>query len=340
MTLFLSNTNALLILIFWFGMFIGIPVISGIKGSIQFIFGKIFGRNVVSFRYTFFLWTENRGAGLSGFSPVCELKMLRKDEKESSVIISFVMETAVNILICIFVTVYSVNLWKSDDVDRRISAFLLGLCLWYILDRLTLFIFMYFAAKRRNSPIAVKLTEIMEQLKNDVAFDMMDIPDYRSFQGKSSQSDILNYLNFQFAERLAADDIDSIHDIAWCMETEMHIDYFNKPKEYLMARTKNYYNLLYYYTAVKLDLNRARYFHGMLKKQLDGDTDADSWLLLGAFALYVTRDIPAAERYANSASEAVYNRQYKAERELEHKMLRSLTDNIYEAKKEEEKRMA
>lgn len=324
--------------IFYFGIFIGIPVISGLKGGIKFIFGRIFGRKVVYFRYGFFLWTESRGSSWIRFSPICELSMVKEDEQESSVIRSFVMETAVNILICTLAGIFSVNMWKNDVVDRRIAAFCLGVCLWYIIDILVMFISLYFALKRRNSPLAVRLNEIMKQMKSDVTFDRMDIPDYREFQGKSNKSEVLNYLNFQFAERLAADDIDSIHEIAECMEKELYINYINKPKEYLLSRTKNYYNLLYYYTAVKLDLDRARYFHGMLKKQLDGDMDADSRLLLSAFAFYVKRDIPAAERYANSASEAVYSRKYKAERELEHEMLRKLTADIYEAKKEEEKR--
>lgn len=330
--------DPLLKLIFCFGIFIGIPVTSGLKGGIKFIFGRIFGRNVVYFRYAFFFWTESRGASWIGFSPICELSMVKEDEKDSSVIRSFIMETAVNILICSIASIFSVSMWKSNAIDRRIAVFCLGVCVWYIIDILVLFISLYFALKRRNSPIAVKLNEIMNQMKSDVPFDRMDIPDYRDFQGKSSKSDVLNYLNFQFAERLAAEDIDSIHEIAGCMEKELYIDYINKPKEYLLTRTKNYYNLLYYYTAVKLDLDRARYFHGMLKKQLEGDMDADSRLLLGAFALYVTRDVPAAERYANSASEAVYSRKYKAERELEHEMLRKLTADIYEAKKEAEKR--
>lgn len=331
--------DSLLKFIFYFGIFIGIPVISGLKGGIKFIFGRIFGRKVVYFRYAFFLWTESRGASWIRFSPICELSMVKEDEQDSSIIRSFIMETSVNILLCSIVSIFSVSMWKNDAVDRRIAAFCLGVCLWYIIDILMMFISLYFALKRRNSPLAVRLNEIMKQMKSDVTFDQMDIPDYRDFHGKSNKSDVLNYLNFQFAERLAADDIDSIHDIAVCMEKELQIDYINKPKEYLLTRTKNYYNLLYYYTAIKLDLNRARYFHGMLKKQLDGDMDADSRLLLSAFAFYVTRDIPAAERYANSASEAVYSRKYKAERELEHEMLRRLTADIYEAKKEEEKRI-
>lgn len=325
--------------IVFLGVFIGIPMVSGLKGGIKFIFGRIFGRKVVYFRYGFFLWTESRGSSWIGFSPICELSMVKEDEEDSSVIRSFIMEMAVNILICTLIVIFSLNMWEKDVVDKRITAFCLGVCLWYIIDILSLFVFLYFALKRRNSPLTVRLNEIMKQMKSDVTFDLMEIPDYREFPGKSNKSDVLNYLNFQFAERLAAEDIDSIHEIAECMEKELHIDYINKPKEYLLASTKNYYNLLYYYTAVKLDLDRARYFHGMLKKQLDGDMDADSRMLLSAFSFYVKRDIPAAERYANSASEAVYSRKYKAERELEHEMLRKLTADIYEAKKEEEKRI-
>lgn len=321
------------IVIFLFGIFIGIPVVSGFKGLVKFAVEKMRGGSVKLFRYLNICWREKSGFSIIGFSPICELHMFRENESDHSAIVSYSIESAIDIFACIVYNFLMVRLWINGDADRRLVSFFLGIGAWFVVFLISGFIFLYIEVKRKSSGVSRQLTEITGKMKNDISFDDIDVPDYKTLDGKAVQSEVIFYLSYAFIKKLWDDDISGAGEVIHSQETAMKINYIDKPKEYLIAWSRAYYDMLYYYSAVCLNKTRADYFYDMLKDQLKSDMDADSQRILAAYYFYVRNDIAAAERCAFRAEEAAHDCKTRAERLIEDKLIKELIADIHEKKK-------
>ncbi len=317
------------IMLFLLGIFIGIPAVSGLMGLVKFIVGKLSGFHVAFFRYMTFSWTKSGGYSSVGFSPICELRMNREEKEDFYAVVTFVLEMIINIIICIVYNILMTGLWKNETIDRQITAFFLGIGLWFVIFIASYFVFLVKAVKKRSSPLNKKTAEITTQLKNGCTFDEIDVPDHRSFGEKPS--DMIIYLVYEFMKKLWDDDIAGTEEVIFSMEKAVNMDYINKPTEYLFAWSLVYYNLLYYYSAVKLNKPRADYFYGMLSEQLHGDKDANAMRVIAAYFLYVKKDAGAAKSYAYRAEESVHNLEYRGERLFEDKLIKSMITEIHQA---------
>lgn len=317
------------VMLFLLGIFIGIPAVSGLMGLVKFIVEKLSGFHVAYFRYMTFSWTKSGGYSGIGFSPMCELRMNREEKEDFYAVVTFVLETIINIIICIIYNVLMIGLWKNETIDRRITAFFLGIGLWFAIYIASYFVFLVKAIKKRSSPLNKKTAEITTQLKNGCTFDEIDVPDHRSFGEKPS--DMIVYLVYEFMKKLWDDDIAGTDEVIFSMEKAVKADYINKPTEYLFAWSLVYYNLLYFYSAVRKDIHRAEYFYGMLSEQLHGDKDANAGRVLAAYFLYVRNDIRSAKSYAYKAEEALHDFPYRGERLFEDKLIKAMISEIHQA---------
>lgn len=317
------------IMLFLLGIFIGIPAVSGLMGLVKFIVEKLSGFHVTFFRYMTFSWTKSGGYSSIGFSPMCELRMNREEKEDFYAVVTFVLEMIIDIIICITYNVLMIMLWKNETTDRRITAFFLGIGLWFAIYIASYFVFLVKAIRKRSSPLNKKTAEITTQLKNGCTFDEIDVPDHRSFGEKPS--DMIVYLVYEFMKKLWDDDISGTEEVIFSMEKAVKVDYINKPTEYLFAMSLVYYNLLYYYSAVKLNKPRADYFYGMLSEQLHGDKDANAMRVITAYFLYVKKDAGAAKSYAYRAEEALHNFPYRGERLFEDKLIKTMITEIHQA---------
>ena len=148
------------IVIFLFGIFIGIPVVSGFKGLVKFAVEKMRGGSVKLFRYLNICWREKSGFSIIGFSPICELHMFRENESDHSAIVSYSIESAIDIFACIVYNFLMVRLWINGDADRRLVSFFLGIGAWFVVFLISGFIFLYIEVKRKSSGVSRQLTEI------------------------------------------------------------------------------------------------------------------------------------------------------------------------------------
>ena len=317
------------VMLFFLGIFIGIPAVSGLIGLVKFIVEKLCGFHVTFFRYMMFSWTKSGGYSSIGFSPICELRMNREEKEEFYAVVTFAVEMIIDIIICIIYNILIIGLWKNETIDRRITAFFLGIGLWFAIFIVSYFVFLFKAIKKRSSPLNKKTAEITEQLKNGCTFDEIEVPDHRSFGEKPS--DMIVYLVYEFMKKLWDDDVAGTYEVISSMEKAVKVDYINKPMEYLFAWSLVYYNLLYYYSAIKLDKTRAEYFYGMLCEQIHSDKDANAGRVLAAYFLYVKKDAGAAKSYAYKAGENVHNFSYRGECLLEDKLIKSLITEIHQA---------
>lgn len=316
------------VMLFLLGIFIGIPAVSGLMGLVKFIVEKLFGFHVSYFRYMTFSWTKSGGYSSIGFSPMCELRMNREEKEDYYAVVTFVLETIIDITICIIYNIMMMGLWKNETIDRRITAFFLGIGLWFAIYIASYFIFLVKAIKKRSSPLNKKTAEITIQLKNGCTFDEIDVPDHRSFG--EQPSDMIVYLVYEFMKKLWDDDIAGTDEVIFSMEKAVKADYINKPTEYLFAWSLVYYNLLYFYSAVRKDIHRAEYFYGMLSEQLHGDKDANAKRVLAAYFLYVKNDAGSAKMYAYKAEEALHDFPYRGERLFEDKLIKAMISEIHQ----------
>lgn len=321
------------IMIFLFGIFIGIPAVSGFKGLVKFAVGKLYGRSVTLFRYLNICWREKSGFSRIGFSPICELRMCRENESDHSVIAAYSIESAIDVFICIVYNFFMVRLWINGDADSKLLSFFLGIGTWFAVFLISGFIFLYIEVKRKSSGVGRQLAKIAGKMKNDISFDDIDVPDYKTLDGKASQSDVIFYLSYAFIKKLWDDDTTGAGEIIHSQETALKINYIDMSKEYLIAWSRAYYDLLYYYSAVCLNKSRADYFYDMLKDQLQSDMDADARRILAAYYFYVRNDIVTAEPCAFKAEEAAHNCKTRAERLIEDKLIKKLIADIHEKKK-------
>lgn len=324
------------LMLFLFGTFIGVTVVSGFMGLVKFTVNKAFGRNVVLFRFINVFYQEGMGFSHIGFSPVCELQMRKEEDTDLSVIVAFVIEMMINVLTCTIYNVFMVKKWINKTADERIIAFFLGIGAWFILFMAVNFICLFVALKRRSSGIEKQLAEIVGKLNDGLPFDDIDVPDHRTLEGKAMQLTVINYLTIAFAKKLWEDDAAGAGDVIMSQERKIKIDYANRPKGYLIRFARAYYDLLYYYSAVCINRNYAEYFYDMLSSQLQSDKDADGRRVLAAYFLYVQDDLRSAEHYAYEAEEAVHSMKTKAEKLLEDKLIKKIISDIYEKKKYDE----
>lgn len=321
------------VLLFFFGTFIGVTVVSGFMNLVKFTVNKAFGRNVVLFRFMNVFYREHSGFSHIGFSPVCELEMRKDEDTDRSVIAAFVIEMTINVLACAAYNVFMVRLWTDKNADERIIAFLLGIGAWFVLFLIVNFICLYTALKRRFSEVNKQRAEIHDKMRDGLSFDDIDVPDYKMMDSRATKSNIVNYLVIAFIKKLWDDDIAGAGEIIHSQETALKINYVDMPKEYLIAWSRAYYDLLYYYSAVCLNKSRADYFYDMLKDQLHSDMDADAQRILAAYYFYVRNDIVTAERCAFRAEEAAHDCKTRAERLIEDKLIKKLIADIHEKKK-------
>lgn len=315
-------------MLFIFGIFIGITVVSGLMGLVEFIVMKLFGFYVTYFRYMKFSWTKSCGYISIGFSPMCELHMSREKKADFYSVVTFVLEMIINITICIIYNILIIGLWKNETIDRRITAFFLGIDLWFVIFIALLLVFLPKTIMKNSSPVNKKTAEITTQLKNGCTFDEIEVPDHRSFGEKPS--DMKHYLLYEFMKKLWVDDIAGTDEVILSMEKAVKVDYINMPKEYLFASTLVYYNLLYYYSAIKLNKPRAIYFYCMLSEQLHSDKGANAMRVLAAYFLYVINDAGSAKMYAYKAEEALHNCPYRGERLFEEKLIKAMIAEIHQ----------
>lgn len=317
-------------MLFILGVFVGISVVSGFRGLVTFAVGKIFGFYVEYFRYMTFSWRKSGGYCKIGFSPICELRMNRKEKADFYAVVTFVIETLVCITTCILYSILMINLWRNETIYRLITLFFLGIGLWFVVDNISYFVFLFKAVKERSSPLNKKNAEITEQLKNGCTLDEIEVPDHRVYGVKPFSRELLIYLVFEFMKKLWDDDIAGTEEVVSSMEKAANVDYILKPTEYLFEFSLVYYNLLYFYSAVRKDIHRAEYFYGMLSEQLHGDKDANAMRVLAAYFLYVRNDLNSAKMYACKAEEALHNFPYRGERLFEDKLIKAMILEIHQ----------
>ncbi len=317
-------------MLFIFGVFVGISVVSGFRGLVTFAVRKIFGFYVEYFRYMTFSWRKFGGYCKIGFSPICELRMNRKEKADFYAVVTFVIETLVCITTCILYNILMINLWRNETIYRLITSFFMGIGLWFVVDNISYFVFLFKAVKERSSPLNKKNAEITEQLKNGCTLDEIEVPDHRVYGGKPFSRELMIYLVFEFMKKLWDDDTAGAEEVVSSMEKAANVDYILKPTEYLFEFSLVYYNLLYFYSAVRKDIHRAEYFYGMLSEQLHGDKDANAMRVLAAYFLYVRNDLNSAKMYACKAEAALHNFPYRGEQLFEDKLIKAMISEIHQ----------
>lgn len=326
------------IMLFLFGMFIGIGVVSGFEGLVKYFANKAFGRQILIFRYLSFYYQNDSGFSGIAFSPICELTMYKENDTEKSVLTSFVIQMAVCTVAYAVYNTFFVKIFLDEVIDRRLTAFFLGIGAWSVIYLISEIFFFIGAAKSSKDGLSKRAVEIIEKMKNGVSLGDIDIPEADITEYSSlTKSSYVRYNCLAFMKHIWDGDYEGAGDIIYCLEKAIPINYIDRPLEYLVAFTPAYYNLMFYYSFVNYNKMRAEYFFEIVEKQLRNDRDANGRRNLAYYMFYVRNDINAADHYISEAVEVLPNPPLtSAERIYEDKLIKQLISAIYERRKQEE----
>lgn len=317
------------------GAFVGIILVSVVTKLIKFIVSKAFGRYVYMFRWFWFSYQKNSGFAMTGFSPICELYMRKDGESDKRVLVSFVIEMAISAAVCAVCNVVFIGVYMNAGDNSKVYLFFVGIGLWYIVSYVAMIFFSVRGLINVNNSLGSHTRRIAQAMLDGVPMDDIEIPDYRTLDCKvCSSADIINYQCFSFIKSIWDNDKNAAEEIVRSLEEKLPMDYINKPKEYLMVYTAAYYDLLFYYSAVAYDKDRAMYIYSMVKRQLYSDKDVNGRRVLAYYLFYVGCDIKGTDRCIDEAYEVMHDFKSVTERRYEEMLIERLASAVYEKKKE------
>lgn len=310
------------IMLFLFGIFIGIPISYGIYGTLTFIIESLFGRKVYSFKYLIFSYTKSTGFHICNFSPVCEISMTKENNTEKQVITSFVIKTVLYIVCAVIITL-TVIIYRHDILPL-FTALITGIALWFDIDIFMRIIFLIKSIAESKKPLTINYHTIIKKMLDGVPFSEIEVPDPRTYNCKADKTTLAKYQHLFFMNRVWHDDKKSISYAVRSMELCIGINYFLTDKAYLQYYTDVYYDLLFYYSFIDIHKYRAEKIFDIIAPDLLTDNDSNGYRTLAYYNYFIFGNMEAAELYIRKGLELIDEFPIVSQREYEKMLLINL----------------
>lgn len=312
------------IMLFLFGIFIGIPISYGIYGILTFIIESLFGRKVYSFKYLIFSYTKSTGFHTCNFSPICEISMQKENDTEKQIMTSFIIKTVLYDIVCAVLTVITVVIYRYDILPLFITALTAGIALWFDIDIFMRIIFLIKSTVNSKKPLNTNYHTIIKKMLDGVPFGEIEVPDPRTYNCKTDKSTLAKYQHLFFMNRVWHDDKKSVSYAVQSMELCIDMNYALTDKAYLQAYTDVYYDLLFYYSFIDIQKYRAEKIFDIIAPDLLTDNDSNGYRTLAYYNYFILGNMEATELYIRKGLELIYEFPIVSQREYEKMLLINL----------------
>ncbi len=316
------------IILFLFGIFIGIPISYGIYGAFTFIIESLFGREVYMFKYLIFSYTKSTGFHISHFSPIFEISMQKENDTEKQVMTSFAIKTVLYYIVCAVVIFLTVIIYRYDILPLFLTALIAGIALWFDIDIFMRTIFLIKSIINSKNPLSTNYRTIIKKMLDGVPFDEIEVPDPRTYNCSKDKATLAKYQHLFFMNRVWHYDTESlayaVHSMEWCIG----INYAVTEKAYLQAYTDIYYDLLFYYSYFDTQDYRAEKIFSIIEPDLRKDKDSNGYRTLAYYTYYILDDTDSVEKYIRKGLELIDEFPIVSQREYEKKLLINLSREI------------
>lgn len=312
------------IILFLFGIFIGIPISYGIYGTFTFIIESLFGRKVFSFKYLIFSYTKSTGFHISHFSPIFEISMQKENDTEKQVMTSFVIKTILYYIVCAVVILLTVIIYRYDILPLFLTALIAGIALWFDIDIFMRTIFLIKSIVNSKNPLNTNYRTIIKKMFDGVPFGEIEVPDPRTYNCRKDKTTLAKYQHLFFMNRVWHNDEEGIAYAVQSMEQCIGINYVFTEKSYLQAYTNIYYDLLFYYSFIDIQKYCAEKIFDIIAPDLLTDNDSNGYRTLAYYTYFILGNVETAELYIRKGLELIDEFPIISQREYEKMLLINL----------------
>lgn len=309
------------------GIFIGFSAFYGIWGAIKFTVDKAFGRKLISFRYMTFRWNNTGGFYKSDFTPLCEIITTKPNEPKALTILEFIIENVIFFAISVSFIMLTISLSPKFALLKICHAIMYGMSLWAATHIVIMIISIIKIFAESKNSLMRYTSDIIDKMTAGVPMDEIDVPDYRSLDCKASSVDLSQYLHFAFINRLWHSNFDDLEFIVSSTEKCLKLN-TAQPYELLSHQMPSSYNLLFYFSCMKPDIQRAIHIYCLIEDDLLNDKDSNGYRTLAYYTYFVLKDKDKTREYITEGLRLLDEFPLISQREVEEMLLKKLLNAL------------
>ncbi|MCM1207880.1 MAG: hypothetical protein NC309_03070 [Ruminococcus sp.] len=315
-------------LAFGFGLVIGLYLASFIGALILLFVTMINGFKFKYFRTLFFDISDVSGKitfTIRKFTPISQCQTIKTDltDKEDKMIsvMHIAIMWAVSILIFV-TTLFCVQGHIDDFYEDTIYNFFMGMASAVMIDNVFITFLTISAHVNAKKSLRGWLKQIVKAWINGKRLEDMELPSHEQLSLKTTKYDLLLYENLRFMQKLSLGLYSELLPIVEFLEG-------NLTKGYIRSETPTYYTIIFYYSYINRNAEKAVSYFGEAEDDLKHDMDSNGRRVMAYYEYYILGQKESAIKTAMDGLKVIDKFSIcDEERKLERKLLEYI---LYEA---------
>ncbi|MDE6024136.1 MAG: hypothetical protein K2G45_01645 [Lachnospiraceae bacterium] len=310
-----------------FGIVIGIYLASFIGALIGLFVTMINGFKFKYFRTLFFDISDVNGKikfTIRKFTPISQYRTIKTNFTDKEDIMISVMQLAVMwaMSIFIFAPIFFGGSAQVDLYEDNVYNFFRGIAWAIILDNLIITFLTISAHVNAKKSLRGRLKQIGREWINGKQLEDMELPPHEQLGLKTTKYDILMYEGLRFMQKLYLGFYSELLPIVEFLEG-------NLTKGYIRSEAPVFYTIIFYYSYINRNAEKAAYYFGEAEDDLKHDMDSDGRRVMAYYEYYILGQKEQAKKAAMDGLKVIDKFSIcDEEREQERKLLEYI---LYEA---------
>ncbi|MCM1273404.1 MAG: hypothetical protein NC225_10860 [Clostridium sp.] len=315
-------------LAFGSGLVIGLYLTSFIGALILLFVTMINGFKFKYFRTLFFDISDVGGKitfTIRKFTPISECQTTKTNltDKEDKMISVMHITILWVVSILIFsLTLFCVQGHIDDFFEDNGYNFLMGIASAVMIDNIVITFRTISAHVNAKKSLRGRLKQVVKAWINGKQLEDMELPPHEQLSLKTTKYDLLLYENLRFMQKLSLGLYSDLFPIVEFLED-------NLPKGYMKHEAPTYYTIIFYYSYINRNEEKAVYYFGEAEDDLKRDMDSNARRVMAYYEYYILGQKEQAKKTAMDGLKVIDKFSIcDGERKLERQLLEYI---LYEA---------
>ncbi len=309
----------------------GIAAIFILFSYIQFITGLCvhipMGFRIKNLRFLVWDMTNINGkyrCTSRSFSPFCQHQFMKINMTDKEDMVATAIDMVLQTIISIIIFMFSFS-WAKDDFKPMRDdayAFVMGIAIGVaiqIVQKWLVYIKFLFT---KDKQLIYFMKKVVRDCENGYRLEYINLPELDKLELESTNIHRLNYQHIRFTQKLVTESYDELLPIVTWYES-------NFQKDFAKYEAAGYADVVYYYSYVNRDEQKAMKYFSIAREELENEVDSNGRRILSYYQFYVMKNPIMAKQTALAGLEVLdMGMLLEVERELEKKLLNNLIDVI------------
>lgn len=283
-------------MLFIIGFLLATMMYSFIGFAVSYIVGNSMGFKLKYVRFFFWDISEMNGeytCTTRKFNPIWQHAMIKPGLTEEEDIKNTVTCTVIQSIVAIALGVICIVNGYGDFalMDETLGALLMGIGVGFIFNTVMYLAMFIQYMSTRKTRLMTFVKKISNDYINGYPIEYMNLPPLESLTLVGNEFERHMYQNYRFLQKVCQGAYNELMPIVIWTENNL-ADYL------LKYETGSYYNLVFYYSYINQDLQKATKYYNIIKEELLNDMDSNGRRVLAYYQMYVMRDPVAAKQTA------------------------------------------